>query len=107
MSRLQYAQFLNFFRCENPYKQCFRLLDLTGPLQIGGLPSLPTTFQITNKDFTGCIRNFYIDHVLLNLNSSITYVGQGSEEGCPAKKPRCDNKPCLYGGEHYLPLISV
>ncbi|XP_046355288.2 cadherin EGF LAG seven-pass G-type receptor 1-like isoform X1 [Haliotis rufescens] len=84
--------------CENPTKICHRLLDLTGPLQIGGLPSLPTTFQIVNKDFVGCIKDFYIDHDILNLNSSVSYVGKGSEAGCSAKKSMCSEKPCRYGG---------
>lgn len=50
---------------------CYRFLDLTGPLQIGGLPALPSDFQIKNKDFDGCIMDLYIDHKMVDLN---TYV---------------------------------
>lgn len=57
------------FRCEILTESCHRFLDLTGPLQIGGLPMLPdsTTFQVKSKDFIGCIADVYIDYKLLDL----------------------------------------
>lgn len=33
-------------RCSDRMQTCFRFMDLTGPLQIGGLPPLPTSFQV-------------------------------------------------------------
>lgn len=57
-------------RCEILTESCHRFLDLTGPLQIGGLPMLPdsTSFQVKSKDFIGCIADVYIDYKLLDLN---------------------------------------
>lgn len=56
------------YRCAVFTETCHRFLDLTGPLQIGGLPSLPTHFQVSNKDFVGCISDLYIDHKFIDLN---------------------------------------
>jgi len=56
------------FRCAIFTETCHRFLDLTGPLQIGGLPSLPTNFQVHTKDFVGCISDLYIDHKFIDLN---------------------------------------
>ena len=84
------------YRCAKPGKTCFRLLDLTGPLQIGGLPTLPTDFQIQNKDFEGCIRDFYIDGELLDLNQSV--ANNGTVPGCPKKPVLCKSAPCRHGG---------
>jgi cadherin EGF LAG seven-pass G-type receptor 1 len=48
---------------------CHRFLDLTGPLQLGGLPVLPrTNFQVSQRSFQGCIADVYIDNKLLDLN---------------------------------------
>ncbi|ESO95836.1 hypothetical protein LOTGIDRAFT_231995 [Lottia gigantea] len=84
-------------KCDNPVEVCHRLLDLTGPLQIGGLPGLPTAFQVQNRNYIGCIGDFYIDKVLLDLNSSVVAVG--TENGCSMKKQRCRNSPCKFGGK--------
>jgi Laminin G domain. len=56
------------FRCAIFTETCHRFLDLTGPLQIGGLPSLPTNFQVHTKDFVGCISDLYIDYKFIDLN---------------------------------------
>lgn len=45
-----------------------RFLDLTGPLQVGGLPNIPSSFQVKNKDFVGCISDLYIDYKFVDLN---------------------------------------
>ncbi|XP_041348330.1 cadherin EGF LAG seven-pass G-type receptor 2-like isoform X2 [Gigantopelta aegis] len=84
-------------RCANPSNQCQRLFDLTGPFQIGGLPKLPTTFQIENKDYVGCIRNVYIDRKLLDLASPVSFSGSGTQPGCPAKKKECLSLQCNSG----------
>ena len=55
-------------KCAIFTETCHRFLDLTGPLQLGGLPSLPTNFQVQNKDFDGCISDLYIDHKFIDLN---------------------------------------
>lgn len=57
------------YRCADLMQTCYRFLDLTGPLQIGGLPALPSDFQIKNKDFDGCIMDLYIDHKMVDLNT--------------------------------------
>ncbi|XP_021344023.1 cadherin EGF LAG seven-pass G-type receptor 2-like isoform X2 [Mizuhopecten yessoensis] len=75
---------------------CYRLLDLTGPFQIGGLPRLPSTFQIQNKDFEGCMKDIYIDNELLDLNKSVSNVG--TQKGCLEKKNFCAEAPCRMGG---------
>lgn len=75
---------------------CYRLLDLTGPLQIGGLPHLPSSFPIKNKDFVGCIKDFHIDNVLLDLNTSV--AEKDTQPGCEPKKDFCLSSPCNHGG---------
>lgn len=91
------------YRCDNPSESCFRLFDLTGPLQIGGLPKLPAQFQIQTKDFDGCIKDFYLDNALLDLNQSVASVG--TSPGCDAKKHFCIGDPCKNGGL-YTPDLS-
>lgn len=56
------------YRCSDFIQTCYRYLDLTGPLQIGGLPALQSDFQVQNKYFTGCIMDFYVDNQLVDLN---------------------------------------
>ncbi|XP_013177867.1 PREDICTED: protocadherin-like wing polarity protein stan isoform X1 [Papilio xuthus] len=85
-------------RCDIPTETCHRhlrnrrFLDLTGPLQIGGLPNIPTSFQVKNKDFVGCISDVYIDHKFLDLNSYVS--DNGTLAGCPQKRSRCSSTPC-------------
>jgi hypothetical protein len=69
---------------------------LTGPLQIGGLPKLQTKFQIQTRDFDGCIKDFYIDDVLVDLNQPVANVG--TSPGCDPKKHFCIGDPCKNGG---------
>ncbi|XP_076447464.1 LOW QUALITY PROTEIN: cadherin EGF LAG seven-pass G-type receptor 2-like [Babylonia areolata] len=83
--------------CENPIKNCHRLLDLTGPLQLGGLPWAPSTGQVTQQDFVGCIKDVYIDNQLLDLNTSVVSVQTGV--GCPQKETHCQSAPCTLGGK--------
>ncbi|XP_060555146.1 cadherin EGF LAG seven-pass G-type receptor 2-like isoform X2 [Ruditapes philippinarum] len=75
---------------------CPKLLDLTGPLQIGGLPTLPSNFQVRNKDYVGCMRDFYVDGKLLDFNKSV--ANNGTEPGCKAKHDHCKRAPCQHGG---------
>ncbi len=85
-------------RCADRMQTCFRFLDLSGPLQIGGLPPLPTSFQVANKDFNGCISDLAVDYSLVDFN---TYVANnGTTVGCDAKKSYCSlpNSPCNQRG---------
>ncbi|CAH2075509.1 unnamed protein product, partial [Iphiclides podalirius] len=84
-------------RCDIPTETCHRFLDLTGPLQIGGLPNIPTSFQVKNKDFIGCISDIYIDHKFLDLNSYVS--DNGTLAGCPQKRSQCSSAPCHHGAE--------
>lgn len=61
-------------RCASIAETCYRFLDLTGPLQLGGLPSLPATFQPKNHHFIGCISDFKIDHRFVDLNALVLNV---------------------------------
>ncbi|XP_023244632.1 protocadherin-like wing polarity protein stan isoform X2 [Centruroides sculpturatus] len=83
-------------RCADLMQTCYRYLDLMGPLQLGGLPILPSKFQIANKDFVGCIMDLYIDHKLLDLNSFV--ANNGTIAGCSEKKGFCQSHPCQNGG---------
>lgn len=56
-------------RCASPTEPCYRFLDLTGPLQVGGLPALPATFQPKNHYFEGCISDLKIDYRFIDLNA--------------------------------------
>lgn len=83
-------------RCADKMQTCYRFLDLTGPLQIGGLPTLPTRFQVETKDFVGCITDLYVDHQLVDLNSYV--ANNGTAAGCSAKRGFCHSHPCRNGG---------
>ena len=68
VSSTPYLLFL-FSRCAILTESCHRFLDVTGPLQVGGLPQLPTTYQVQHQYFLGCISDLYIDHSFIDLNS--------------------------------------
>ncbi|XP_043190636.1 protocadherin-like wing polarity protein stan isoform X2 [Amphibalanus amphitrite] len=83
-------------RCHQQTEFCQRFIDLTGPLQIGGLPSLPTKFQVQSQHFSGCIQDVFIDHKLLDLDN---YVANNSTvAGCSEKQRFCASHPCQNGG---------
>ncbi|XP_050681661.1 protocadherin-like wing polarity protein stan isoform X2 [Leptidea sinapis] len=84
-------------RCDSPTETCHRFLDLTGPLQIGGLPNIPSSFQVKNKDFVGCISDLYIDHRFIDLNSYV--ADNGTLAGCPEKRSQCGSAPCYNDAE--------
>ncbi|XP_064606055.1 LOW QUALITY PROTEIN: cadherin EGF LAG seven-pass G-type receptor 2-like [Liolophura sinensis] len=83
-------------RCNIETEPCHRLLDLTGPFQIGGLPSVSSDFQVKNKHFEGCIRDIYFDRELLDLNTPV--ADNGTQEGCPPKRSLCQSSPCTHRG---------
>ena len=83
-------------KCSSVTANCHRLLDLTGPLQIGGLPKIPAHFQIQSKDYVGCISDLEIDYKFIDMNSYV--ADNGTVSGCPEKKSLCStNSPCFNG----------
>lgn len=83
-------------RCASLTETCHRFLDLTGPLQLGGLPALSATFQIKNHHYKGCISQLEIDYKFIDLNTFVT--DNGTTAGCPEKRMFCKTNPCLNGG---------
>jgi cadherin EGF LAG seven-pass G-type receptor 1 len=92
-----YTQQILDAKCSVYRETCHRFLDLTGPLQIGGLPTLPTSFRVKNKDYVGCISDLHIDHKFVDLNSFV--ADKDTKVGCPEKKPFCNSNPCKHGGK--------
>ena len=82
--------------CDDPINNCYRLLDLTGPLQLGGLPDSPDlSSQLEVTDFTGCMSSVHLDNKLVDLDA---YIAEDqTTPGCPPKQPRCLNAPCKLG----------
>lgn len=60
-------------RCDQFTETCHRFLDLTAPLQLGGLPSTSGEFQVRQRDYDGCIRDLYIDHQFIDLSRSVYF----------------------------------
>lgn len=83
-------------RCALLTETCHRFLDLTGPLQLGGLPRIPAHFPVANRDFVGCISDLRIDERFVDLNSYV--ADNGTISGCPQKSPLCSSEPCFNGG---------
>ncbi|XP_069162090.1 protocadherin-like wing polarity protein stan isoform X3 [Procambarus clarkii] len=83
-------------RCAILTQACHRFLDVTGPLQVGGLPALPTTYQVKHQHFHGCIADLYIDHKFIDLTSFV--ADNGTFPGCPEKNSFCRSHPCQNGG---------
>lgn len=83
-------------KCASLTETCHRFLDLTGPLQIGGLPRIPAHFPVETQEFIGCISDFKIDDRFVDLNSYV--ADNGTISGCPQKAPSCASEPCFNGG---------
>lgn len=83
-------------RCSMLTETCNRFLDLTGPLQIGGLPRIPAHFQIQTNDFVGCISDLQIDRRYIDMNSFV--ADNGTTPGCSQKVTSCSSEPCFNGG---------
>ncbi|KAM6289159.1 LOW QUALITY PROTEIN: cadherin EGF LAG seven-pass G-type receptor 2-like, partial [Aegotheles albertisi] len=71
-------------------------LDLTGPLLLGGVPTLPESFPIRSRHFVGCMRHLHIDQRPVDMGTFI--ANNGTLPGCPAKRPLCDTGTCHHGG---------
>lgn len=82
-------------RCAALTETCHRYLDLTGPLQIGGLPRIPAHFQVQSTDYHGCISDLYVDEKFIDLNSYV--ADNGTQAGCPQKYASCASEPCFNG----------
>lgn len=82
-------------KCSSLTESCHRFLDLTGPLQIGGLPKIPAHFQIQSQDYVGCISDLEIDRKMIDMNSYV--ADNGTVAGCPEKSSSCSSGPCFNG----------
>uniref|UniRef100_A0A8V5GTJ8 Uncharacterized protein n=1 Tax=Melopsittacus undulatus TaxID=13146 RepID=A0A8V5GTJ8_MELUD len=71
-------------------------LDLTGPLLLGGVPTLPESFPIRSRHFVGCMRHLHIDQRPVDMAAFI--ANNGTLPGCPAKRPLCASDTCHNGG---------
>ncbi|NXJ26280.1 CELR2 protein, partial [Dicrurus megarhynchus] len=71
-------------------------LDLTGPLLLGGVPTLPESFPIRSRHFVGCMRHLHIDQQPMDMAAFI--ANNGTLPGCPPKKTLCDTNTCHNGG---------
>ncbi|KAI1230842.1 Cadherin EGF LAG seven-pass G-type receptor 2, partial [Lamprotornis superbus] len=71
-------------------------LDLTGPLLLGGVPTLPESFPIRSRHFVGCMRHLHIDQRPVDMAAFI--ANNGTLPGCPPKKTLCDTNTCYNGG---------
>ncbi|XP_017787025.1 PREDICTED: protocadherin-like wing polarity protein stan isoform X1 [Nicrophorus vespilloides] len=91
-----YSQHILESRCSSLTETCHRFLDLTGPLQLGGLPTLPEKFQAMNHHYVGCISDLEVDYQFVDLNSFV--ADNGTVAGCPEKRSYCSSKPCKNGG---------
>lgn len=91
-----FAEHILESRCASLTETCHRFLDLTGPLQLGGLPLLSAKFQIENFHYEGCIQDFEVDYKFMDLNAFV--ADNGTTVGCPEKKSFCSVTPCKNGG---------
>ncbi|CAH1394992.1 unnamed protein product [Nezara viridula] len=83
-------------RCALVTESCHRFVDLTGPLQLGGLPPGMSPPHLSYTSFVGCLADIYIDHKLLDLNK---FVGNnGTKVGCLERESYCSSSPCQNGG---------
>jgi cadherin EGF LAG seven-pass G-type receptor 1 len=86
-------------RCADETESCFRFLDLTGPLHLGGLLSSVTSHTAVShlsQHFTGCLRDVSIDGRIVDLDDYVW--NNGTEAGCAIKRPSCASSPCRNGG---------
>ncbi|XP_010583070.1 PREDICTED: cadherin EGF LAG seven-pass G-type receptor 2, partial [Haliaeetus leucocephalus] len=56
-------------------------LDLTGPLLLGGVPTLPESFPIRSRQFVGCMRHLHIDQRPVDMAAFIANNGTLPGEG--------------------------
>uniref|UniRef100_A0A5S6QZT1 Cadherin domain protein n=1 Tax=Trichuris muris TaxID=70415 RepID=A0A5S6QZT1_TRIMR len=81
-------------KCDDGTISCFRFLDLSSPLYIGGLPqrNKQKRFRLPSPGFVGCISDLYIDHSLIDMDRHLdNYM---TIAGCSAMSMHCQDKPC-------------
>lgn len=83
-------------RCSDPMQTCYRFLDLTGPLQVGGLPDIPTRFPVSQMHYVGCVRDLVVDGRLVDLDDFV--ANNATVPGCREKRGFCHARPCRNGG---------
>lgn len=85
-----------FYRCVDPTVSCYRFLDLSGPLYIGGLPLgiRAQQFRVKGVSFVGCMKQLYIDNELTDFGKYV--LNRGTEPGCKHLQDVCHNRPCLH-----------
>ena len=62
---------------------------------LGGMLPSPVNERIPCRNFTGCIKNVYIDHKFLDLNNPL--YNNGTTAKCPEMRDHCASKPCKKG----------
>uniref|UniRef100_A0A8B9PXS2 Cadherin EGF LAG seven-pass G-type receptor 2 n=1 Tax=Apteryx owenii TaxID=8824 RepID=A0A8B9PXS2_APTOW len=50
-------------------------LDLTGPLLLGGVPTLPESFPVRSRHFVGCMRHLHVDERPVDLAAFVANNG--------------------------------
>ena len=82
--------------CSRVLNTCYKLLDLTGPLQLGALPATHKGVRHVPRPLDGCVRNVEIDHSFVDLNDYV--FNNGTLSGCPERREFCMSYPCQNGG---------
>ncbi|CDW51826.1 Laminin G 2 and EGF and Cadherin and Laminin EGF domain containing protein [Trichuris trichiura] len=77
-------------KCVDQTISCYRFLDLSSPLYVGGLPQ-----RNKQKRFTGCISDLHIDHNLIDMDRYVD--NHMTTAGCSGMKAYCEENPCLNG----------
>lgn len=90
--------FVTFFlslRCSDPTVTCYRFLDLSGPLYVGGMPegNRAKQFRIKSQSFNGCMKDFFVDNELMDFGRYMT--NSGTEPGCQHLQEACNSRPCV------------
>lgn len=82
----------DIFRCIDPTVPCFRFLDISNGIFLGGRP---TTQRQVFSGFRGCIANLTLDGLLIDFSdfSDMDKIGD-VKEGCPQKRNFCSESLC-------------
>uniref|UniRef100_A0A8C8VMJ4 Cadherin EGF LAG seven-pass G-type receptor 2 n=1 Tax=Pelusios castaneus TaxID=367368 RepID=A0A8C8VMJ4_9SAUR len=97
---LKFGEVLGNYSCSAQGTQSGtkKSLDLTGPLLLGGVPNLPESFPVRNRQFVGCMRNLLIDNRQVDMADFIANNGTVPGGCCAAQKNGCDSNTCHNGG---------
>ncbi|KHJ46416.1 laminin G domain protein, partial [Trichuris suis] len=84
-------------KCDDRAISCYRFLDLSSPLYVGGLPqrNKQKRFRLTTPGFSGCISDLHIDHNLVDMDRYVD--NHMTIAGCSGMKMYCQENPCLNG----------